>query len=1309
MTMKWLRRIPLIAAGILTAACNGDKTATLVAPRGPGDRPSFASTVNSGVNLDQWANGTGNPLAGASWQNGNLNGNNSTYGEGKVVPFRLAIEGLSAAQHFITIQHDFTAGGSKAYDFLTNADATESTIFSSICATGGGAVSSLCGSNTGAMPGTVPFVDVDYLTDTFEGPTGKTVSGAIGASSAAGTRKMRIYGISSLGQVSLSQMSHLGSFTGNSEAQFLVTFTPDVAGPVLMVWGGHLAESGYWDGPIPKGASTISGAPWHMRTQNLDNGGASNQDRSIQPSALVPPVLSITKAANPVGPVQVGTNIGFDITVTNNGPGSAFNVVIDDALPGKTGINWTTATTGCVVNGTPPTQTLHCTINTLLSTSGSNTFTASVTSTTGATDTTPRVCGTVTNSGAVASATNAAQVTSGSASVTVTCPDVSISKMTTTPTVSAGDNIIFDIVVANGGDASAGGVGFTDELPDVGGTWSIVSQTQTTTPLPCAITGTTLTCSGITLASTSGSYKVRVQSATTLAHCGTVNNTANLTSPFSGFSNASALVQCPIVSISKTAVISTVSAGDNVEFDIVASNTGAGVAHGVGFTDNLPSFGGTWSVVSQTQTTTPLPCAITGTTLTCSGITLAASNGSYTVRIRSTTDGSVCTKVRNTANLSSPFSGSAFDDVTVNCPHVVIAKTAVSGTVNSGANAQFDITVSNTGNAAASNVGFTDNLPSFGGTWSIASQTQTTAPLPCAISGSALTCAGITLVATTGSYTVRVSSTTSSSVCKAVENTVNLTSPLSGSDKATVTVTCPTIALTKTADSATVSAGSQIGFTVTVSNTGSGAATSVAVSDVLPTGTGISWSIDGAPTGWTLSTGTLSYSAPTLAVGASSSVHIISSTTASSCAKYDNTASATLTNGTAPADAKASITVQCPSVSLLKTAKSAAVDAGQQIGFDVTVSNASAPGTGTAKTVAVSDLLPGGTGINWTISPATTGWVITGSAPNQTLGFAATSLAPGASSTVHILSGTTGAVCKQYDNTATGTVGNGRAPDDSKASTTVHCLATLAVTKTIVGGGTTLFDFSQTGIANYQLTNLGSKVTSSLQPGTYRVCELTIPVGWTTTATIDGVAVVLTNPDAASDPNNQDLGNRCYDVPLTYGDSKTLAWTNKPPPGGATRTIGYWKNWSSCTGGGQYTKAVARNEVYATLDGNLPQTIGLLLLPRTTLGCQQAVDILNKTDINGTKLASDPAYNLAAQLLAAILNVNASAAICPAATSNISAAKALLGPTNATPAGIGFTGSGPFAKKMTAAQITQANALATKLDHYNNGLPTGCQ
>jgi uncharacterized repeat protein (TIGR01451 family) len=748
-------------------------------------------------------------------------------------------------------------------------------------------------------------------------------------------------------------------------------------------------------------------------------------------------VLSIAKVANPVGPVNAGQNIGFDVTVTNNGPGTAFNVTINDPLPGGTGISWSTSTSGCSISGSAPTQSLACTINSLAALA---TFTASVTS-----GTTSESCGTITNTSATAVATNAAQVTSNSASVTVNCANVSISKTAVSSPVNAGSNIAFDITVTNTGAGAATNVVFNDPLPTVpaGLSWSIVSDPGNY----CSITTGTLNCTVPTLAALTGSYTVRVQSATTLATCGLVSNQANLTSPRSQLATASLTINCPNVSILKTAVSGTVNAGDNVQFDIVASNAGAGTASGVGFTDVLPSFGGTWSIVSQDASN----CSISSNTLTCSGITLAALTGSYTVRVQSTTNGSVCTTVENTASLTSPFSGSS---------------------------------------------------------------------------------------------------------------------------KASVTVACPNLTLGKTADAASVDAGSQIGFTVTLGNTG----------------------------------------------------------------------------------------------------------------------------TGTATTVAVNDPLPAGSGISWSLSPASTGWSITGAVGSQVLSYSAATLAAGASSSAHVISGTTAASCRKYDNTASATVANGTNPGDASASTTVNCLATLTVTKTIVGGGSQLFDFTQTTPTNtsYSLTNAGSKVTSNLVPGSYTVCEVFLAVSWSATATVDGASATLTNPNA-SDVPAQDLGTRCVSVTLAYGDSKTVAWTNKPPPGGDARTIGYWKNWSSCTGGNQYTKAQTRGLLNKTLDGNLPQTIGLLTLAT----CPPALLILDKSDLSGKKLASDPAFNLAAQLLAAQLNYTAGAKQCAAATANIANAQTLL-------AGVKFNGTGTYAKALGSAGSAQANALATKLDQYNNNNPAGC-
>ena len=103
------RSIPKARRTALPALAALAITVLALAPGGPGVPEVRAGTT---VNLDQWA------TYAPAWQNGNLNGNNTRYPEGGIVPFRLAIEGLKAGAHTITIQYDFTAGGHKAYDFL---------------------------------------------------------------------------------------------------------------------------------------------------------------------------------------------------------------------------------------------------------------------------------------------------------------------------------------------------------------------------------------------------------------------------------------------------------------------------------------------------------------------------------------------------------------------------------------------------------------------------------------------------------------------------------------------------------------------------------------------------------------------------------------------------------------------------------------------------------------------------------------------------------------------------------------------------------------------------------------------------------------------------------------------------------------------------------------------------------------------------------------------------------------------------------------------------------------------------------------
>ena len=131
---------------------------------------------------------------------------------------------------------------------------------------------------------------------------------------------------------------------------------------------------------------------------------------------------------------------------------------------------------------------------------------------------------------------------------------------------------------------------------------------------------------------------------------------------------------------------------------------------------------------------------------------------------------------------------------------------------------------------------------------------------------------------------------------------------------------------------------------------------------------------------------------------------------------------------------------------------------------------------------------------------------------------------------------------------------------------------------------------------------------------------------------------------------------------------------------------------SSCTGGGQ--KPVLDQTLLKFPIAGGQTTHGDFLGKLYVDTCQEAVSILSKQSLSGKKMSSDPLFNMAAQLLAADLNVIAGSGQCIAAVSAINQAHALLTKYN-------FDGN-TYSPKLTTADANLANSLATSLDKYNN-------
>jgi Prealbumin-like fold domain len=277
------------------------------------------------------------------------------------------------------------------------------------------------------------------------------------------------------------------------------------------------------------------------------------------------------------------------------------------------------------------------------------------------------------------------------------------------------------------------------------------------------------------------------------------------------------------------------------------------------------------------------------------------------------------------------------------------------------------------------------------------------------------------------------------------------------------------------------------------------------------------------------------------------------------------------------------------------------------------------------------------------------------------------------------------------------------------AGKTFHCVFTntargsISVVKSLSGGTSTdTFPFEvRTGVdistdpdtpgtvvpgTQVNVTADGNVVllADNLLPGVYSVCETVMP-GWTTNLPNQYTLVIGLSNERI-----------CTDVTITIANQDvTLTVDNTPPPGGEQRTIGFWKNWSSC-GKSSGKQEPVLDETLASFPIASGQTThGLFVGDLYVDTCNEAVRILSKESLSGAKKASDPLFNMAAQLLGAQLNVQAGAGTCPAATNAITQGQALL---------VKYHWNGnTYSPALSKADKTLGNQLNGTLDQYNNG------
>ncbi len=426
-------------------------------------------------------------------------------------------------------------------------------------------------------------------------------------------------------------------------------------------------------------------------TSNTTDPNPNNNNSTVLTTVNTVAGLSVVKTG--AASVVAGDNLVYTVVVSNGGPSDAQDVELNDVVPvaGTTwylnGVymgDWTgSAYLGVLASGADDTLVFNCTVPS------------------------STVDGTVLNNTAFVSSPTDPLTHNSTVLTTVdTVAGLSVVK-TGAASVVAGDNLVYTVVVSNGGPSDAQDVELNDVVPVAGATWYL---------------------NGDYMGDWTGSYDLGVMESgtndTLVFNCtvpsstvdGTVlNNTAFVSSPTDPLThNSTVLTTVDTVaglSVVKTGAASVV-AGDNLVYTVVVSNGGPSDAQDVELNDVVPVAGTTWYLNGDYMGDW------TGSAYL--GVLASGANDTLVFNCTvpsSTVDGTV---LNNTAFVSSPTDPLTHNSTVLTTVDTVaglsVVKTGAASVV-AGDNLVYTVVVSNGGPSDAQDVELNDVVPVAGATW----------------------------------------------------------------------------------------------------------------------------------------------------------------------------------------------------------------------------------------------------------------------------------------------------------------------------------------------------------------------------------------------------------------------------------------------------------------------------------------------------------------------------------------------------------------------------------------------------------------
>jgi uncharacterized repeat protein (TIGR01451 family) len=517
--------------------------------------------------------------------------------------------------------------------------------------------------------------------------------------------------------------------------------------------------SGYGGGPVNNTATLLSATPDPVLADNT-----SSVVTTVSASADVQ--VSKTGPAS----VTAGTNITYNVGVTNTGPSDAQAVSLSDALPPNTTFVSYTQNTGPAFSLTTPaaggTGTVTSTVAALPSGS-SATFTL-VLAVAAAAPNGASLANTVTASSTTADPAPGNNSATSTATV-VSSADVQVSK-TGPASVTAGTNIAYNLGVTNAGPSDAQSLSLSDPLP---ANTTFVSYTQNTGPAfsltTPAVGGTgTVTSTIANLPSGASATFTLVlavaasaPNAASLANTVTASSTTTDPAPGNNSATSTATVATSAdMQVTKSGP-ATIDAGSNITYTITATNAGTSDAQAVSLSDTLPANTTFVSLVQGSGPSFTLTTPAVGApgTVTATLATLpAAASATFTLVLKVASATASGSSIANTATVSStttdptPGNNSATSTATVTTSADLVVTKTGPPSLPTSSTITYNLSLSNNGPSDALTVSLADTLPA--GT-TFVSLTQLTGPTfscttPAVGSPGTVTCTLASLPATSG-------------------------------------------------------------------------------------------------------------------------------------------------------------------------------------------------------------------------------------------------------------------------------------------------------------------------------------------------------------------------------------------------------------------------------------------------------------------------------------------------------------------------------------------------------------------------------